>query len=499
MATLAASAILAGCSHDLTGLNTNPNSPTSAPASALFTNGVVDAVPRFAGFTANSVALYAQHVAQVQYLDEDRGHLRTGVYDAAWGAYASGLEDFAKVIEQGEAAKSPATSGPAQVMTVWTFQNLTDAFGDIPYSEALQGDKPGGVQKPKYDTQQSIYTDLLARLAAAATAMKTSSATDPGLGSADPIYKGNLSQWIKFANSERARMAMRMSKADPAKANTELAAAIAGGLIVANTDNAKLPYPGDGIFDNPWAATFAGRDDHRVSKVLIDTLVSLNDPRVSIYAQPRKCNVANCSTSDATPTYVGLQNGLDNATVTPFFNTTSRVGSVLYPGVTVYGTFGTAAGKQMPVFLFTAAEGNLIMAEAANRGIGGLTAGQAKAFYDAGVTASITQWGGSAAAAAAYLAQPSVAYAGGAVGLQQIGLQKWLSYFTQEEEAWSEWRRTGNPSTIKMGPKAYADTPNIPRRFLYPGSEATSNAAALAAAVAVQGADGLYTRVWWDK
>ena len=83
--------------------------------------------------------------------------------------------------------------------------------------------------------------------------------------------------------------------------------------------------------------------------------------------------------------------------MTPFFNTTSRVGAILYPGTTVYGTFGTAAGKQVPAFMFTAAEGNFIMAEAANRGIGGLTAGQAAAFYNAGVTASITQWGGTAA------------------------------------------------------------------------------------------------------
>ncbi len=491
MATIAASAVLAGCSHDLTGLNINPNSPTSAPASALFTNAVANAaIYRFAGFTANSVALFAQHVAQVQYLDEDRGHLRTGVYDGAWAAYPTELEDLSKVIEQGDAAKSAATSGPAQVMTSWVYQNLTDEFGDIPYTEALQGDHPGGVTKPKYDSQQSIYTSLLARLAAASAAMKASPATDPGLGGADPIYKGNLTQWAKFANSERARLAMRMSKADPAKATTELAAAIAGGLITSNADNAQMAFPGDGIFDNPWAATFAGRDDHRVSRVLLDTMTALSDPRIPIYAQPTK----------ADPTkYVGLQNGLDNVTVTPFFNTTSRVGAVLYPGATVYGTFGTAAGKKVPAYLFTAAEGNFIIAEAANRGIGGQTAASAKAFYDAGVTASITQWGGTAAQAATYLAQPSVAYAGGAVGLQQIGLQKWLSYWTQGQEAWSEWRRTGNPSTLKMGPKAYSDTPNIPRRFLYPTSESSSNAASLAAAIAAQGADSYYTRMWWDK
>ena len=120
-------------------------------------------------------------------------------------------------------------------------------------------------------------------------------------------------------------MAMRISKADAAKAATELTAAFAGpgGVMTSNADNAKLAWPGDGVFDNPWAGTFSTRDDHRVSKTLLDTLNALGDPRMKIFAQPTK----------ADPTkYVGLQNGLDNVTVTPFFNTTSRVGAIFYPG-----------------------------------------------------------------------------------------------------------------------------------------------------------------------
>ena len=75
--------------------------------------------------------------------------------------------------------------------------------------------------------------------------------------------------------------------------------------------------------------------------------------------------------------------------------------------------------------------------------------------------------------------EPGVAYVAGATGLKQIGLQKWISMFTQGNEAWSEWRRTGNPATVKMGPKAYPDVPEIPRRVLYPSNEQTVNADAL--------------------
>ena len=478
------------CTTDLTALNVNPNNPTSAPPGALFTNAMQSAVGRFAGNSLSGTSLFAQHIAQVQYVDEDRGHLRTGVYDSYFASYPAELEDLEKVAQQGIASSSPNITGPARVMQSWGFQNITDAFGDVPYSEALKGDVPGAPTKPKYDAQKDIYYGVLKTLTDASASMKVGG--DAGLAGSDPIFKGDIAKWIKLSNSLRARMAMRLTKADPAKAAAELSAAFAapGGVMTSNADIAAMVWPGDGVFDNPWAGNFSGRDDHRVSKTLLDTMNALNDPRVPIYAQPTK--------NDPTK-YIGLQNGLDNVTVTPFFNTTSRPGTIFYPGSTVYGTFGSSAGKKTPSNIMTYAEVAFIQAEAANRGIGGMTAGQAAAFYNAGVTASITQWGGTVAQAAAYLAQPGVAYAGGATGLQQIGLQKWISLYTQGMEAWSEWRRTGNPASIKMGPKAYADTPNIPRRFLYPAGEAAVNKASLDAAIASQGPDGYFTRVWWDK
>ena len=489
--TGAAALLVTACSHDLTGINVNPNSPTSAPATSLFTNATTATVGRFNGSfqTLSMTSLFAQHIAQVQYIDEDRGHIRTTTMDALFsGVYIGELEDLQKVIDIGTAAKSPNTSGPAIVMQSWIYQNLTDLWGDIPYSEALKGDV-GGPLKPKYDAQKDIYYGVIKSLSDASAAMKTGGA-DAGLGSADPLYKGDIAKWLKFSNSLRARMAMRMQKADAAKADAELRAALSapGGVMTANADNAMLAWPGDGVFDNPWAANFAGRDDHRVSKTLLDTMNALQDPRVKVYAQPTKADPS---------VYVGLQNGLDNATVTPFFNTTSRPGAIFYPGATVYGTYGTAAGKKTPSLLMTFAEMSFIQAEAAERGMAGVAG--AAAFYNAGVRASILQWGGTDAEATDYLARPGVAYVAGATGLKQIGLQKWISMFTQGSEAWSEWRRTGNPATIKMGPKAYPDVLTVPRRLIYPSNEQSVNQASLSAAIARQGPDLYSTRVWWDK
>lgn len=494
VALLAVSALaVTACETDLTDLNTNPNSPTTAPATTLFTQATVNTIGRFNGSfqTLSMTSLFAHHIAQVQYVEEDRGRIRTEVIDGLFaGVYTSELEDYEKVVALGTAANSPNTVGPARVMQSWVFQQITDLWGDIPFSEALKGDI-GGPMKPRYDPQEDIYDSLIVRLTEAGAAMDPAS-TDAGLGGADPIYGGDVAQWRKFANVLRARMAMRMQGVDPAKASTELTAAFAavGGLFTSNADNAVLAWPGDGVFDNPWAANFATRDDHRMSKTLIDTLIAFSDPRLPVYAQPTVANPA---------VYAGLQNGLDNVTVTPFFNTTSRPGARFYPGATSYGTYGTSAGNAEPSNILTYAELCFIQAEAAERSMGGLAPAGAAAFYNAGVRASILQWGGTDAEATTYLGRPGVTYTPGAAGLLQIHLQKWIALFTQGSEAWSNWRRTDNPSTIVPGPSAYPEGIPVARRLPYPGAEQSVNATSLAEAIARQGADTYATRMWWDN
>jgi hypothetical protein len=480
------------CKTDLTALNQNPNSPTTAPAGPLFTSATRSGVQTMWNSfnTLSMTELFAQHIAQIQYIDEDRGQIRPATLNNLFnGLYVGPLEDYQKIIDGNPTL--PSTSGPATVMQQWIYQNITDLWGDVPYSEALKGDASTPNFKPTYDAQKDIYYGMLSKLTAASTAMVGgNSAADPGLGSTDPIYKGDVTKWIKFSNSLRARMAMRLSQADPAKAQAELTAAFSGGnVFTSNADNARLAWPGDGIYDNPWAANFQTRDDHRMAKTLVDTLIGLNDPRLPIYAQPTK----------ADPTkYAGMQNGLDNTYTSTYFNTTSRPGLIFYPGATTYGTFGTSAGKATPSYIMTYAELSFIKAEAAMRGWGGFTPAQAATFYSDGVTASITQWGGTAAQAATYLAQPSVAF-NPANGLAQIGLQKWIALFTQGNEAWSDWRRTGFPATIVPGPSMYPATPGIALRLLYPPSEGSVNQAGIDAAVARQGADLTTTPVWWDK
>ena len=144
----------------------------------------------------------------------------------------------------------------------------------------------------------------------------------------------------------------------------------------------------------------------------------------------------------------------------------------------------------------TFAEFSFIKAEAAEKG---WISGSAAQFYNDGITASMKQWGVADADIATYLAQPRVAYAGGAAGLAQIGVQKWISLFTQGYEAWSEWRRTGYPN---LTPALNAKTPDgkLPRRVLYPQTEQSFNNANLQAAISAQGgSDALNQKLWIDK
>jgi hypothetical protein len=489
---LAVAVVTAACNTDnLTNLNKNPNNPEDVPASTLFTTATVDAAGRwFGGYDLRATEFVVQHLAEVQYPDEDRYTRLTGGSTAGYfdNPYNTHLEDFTKVIDKGEASNQPGIYGPALAMRTWSFSYITNSWGDVPYFDALKGDATGGSLSPKYDAQKDIYADFFVQLDKVSKDIAGAGAGAATLGNGDPIYGGDIGEWQKFSNSLRARLALLLVNKDPTTANTQLTAAFSapGGLITDNADNAVLNWPGDGIYNNPWANFFSTRDDNRTSLVLVNLLKSLNDPRLAIYAQP--------APDDGT--FKGAPNGLTAEKAAVYICCSSRIGADMFPGATAYGFFG-GNGNSFPSFLITAAEVNLIMAEAAQRGLGGLTPAQAAGFYNAGITASIEQWGGSAADAAAYLLQPGVAYTPGTAGLVQIAQQKWLALYTDGGTAWAEWRRTCVPYDIKPG--ADASRSNIPRRFMYSSTERSVNASNLDAAIAAQGgADTFEARMYWD-
>jgi hypothetical protein len=489
---------LIGCNNDtITALNKNPNSPEDVPPGPLFTEASRLATARwFGGIDLRTYEWIVQHLSEVQYNDEDR-YLRVHAADTEGsfnGAYAGELKDLTQIVAKGEATKEAGVYAPAIALRTLVFSFITDSWGDVPYSSALKGDSVGATLSPTYDKQKDIYTDFFAVLDKAS---KDLVGAANGLGDADPIYGGDPAKWQKFVNSLRLRLAIRVVNVDPALASAQIAAARSapGGLILTNADNAYFPWPGDGVYNNPWADNLGGRDDWRMSNRLVDIMNALSDPRLPIYAQPTAANPA---------VYRGSPNGLLPQNI-PDPTTTSRPGSIFYKGQTTYGPVFGGSGASLPTPVFTAAEVNLILAEAAERSLGGLAPAQAAGYYDAGITASLNQWNDMAASngqsisagqIAAYLANPGVAYQGGVAGLKQIAQQKYISLYMDGADAWFEWRRTCVPNTIVPGPDATLDY--VPRRLEYPTTEATTNGEALKAAIADQGPDNLGTRVWWD-
>jgi hypothetical protein len=479
------------CNNDnLTALNKNPNSPEDVPAASIFTTAARTATGQWVGnnFNLRGTEWVAQHLAEVQYPDEDdykrlQGSQTSSLFD---NSYTGELEDLRRVIAKGVAAKDPGTYAPAQILRAWEFSYITNTFGDVPYFGSLTGDSAGTSLSPKYDAQKDIYTDLFTALDAASKALSSASNS---LGKADPIYSGVTANWQKFANSLRLRLAMQLVNVDPATAGAQVQAALAapGGVFTSNNDMAMLVWPGDGVYNNPWSGNFESRDDHRMSQTLMNIMLASSDPRIPIFAQP--------TVADPTK-YAGMPNGLTQATAQPYFNTSSRPGLIFWPPANTAGVVG-GTGVATPSYLMTYAEVAFLQAEAAARGIGGVPAGQAQSMYNAGVTASLNQWGVTdASKISAFLAK--VPYSSGVAGQTQLLTQEWIALFTDGTQAWTLWRRTCVPATVKPGPFAIINT--VPRRFEYSDTEKSVNLTSVNAAVAQMGGttDDFTTRMYWD-
>ena len=458
------------CTDGLTDLNENPNAPTTVPVEFLLPQAIQSAVNTAfgAGEMLQHSGIWSQHFAQLQYPDEETGNVRASRMDGYWEGYFIGsLKDIQTVIETGVETDHVNAQGVGRIWKSWIFHILTDYWGDIPYSEALNGEENA---TPVYDAQSDIYAGLLSELASGASLL-SSSGRD--LGAGDLIYGNDFDAWRKFANSLRMRLAMRMSQVSPTTAQSEFVAAYNAGGFTSDADNAILAWAG-APYENPFYENWTGRDDNGISRTMVEILKDLNDPRIHLYAEP--------ATVDGE--YRGHENGRDDLPEGHSLAWFSRIGN-----------FWRADGAATPTAIMTYSEVLFLQAEAAERG---WIAGDAEALYMAAIEANMNQYdaqgvGPSDAEIATYLASPEVAYD----GLNSLYLQKWISLYMNGAEGWAHTRRTNVP-VLAVGPDL-TWLGRIPVRFSYPGTEQSLNAANLAAAVARQGGGlGLVTPVWWD-
>jgi hypothetical protein len=426
-------------------------------------------------------------------------------FDVAYRDQVKYIADLLEITKDNPALSNLYQVG--RIMKVMIFSRLSDIYGDIPYTEAGLG-YYGRIFTPKYDKQQDAYQDMLKELDQAAQALDPAKAR-PGNG--DLIYRGasdNIAKWKKLAYSLMLRLGMRMIKADATGAKTWVEKAYAGGVMASNTDNAYILHDASGgrttinrnsnILSGEWNATGWDRSSNAktevfLSKTFVDFLKNNNDPRLQYMALVR----ANGNSTPASQ--VGMPNGYDQNGAAKDISTAPG-----YPGdILNYSTIRGDVFLKLngPTILLTYGQCELLLAEAAKRGWS--VGASAAIHYNNGVTATmkqIAQYDAGAVipdlAITTYLtAHPYV----DATGYDQINTQYWASCFLDWYEAWSNWRRSGYPVLTPVNYTGNATSGQIPRRMLYPSSEASVNGDSYSAAISRQGANTFLTRVWWDK
>ena len=441
---------------------------------------------------------YCQYYANTTtYFPSDRYVIRMDWIRAAWNPmYAEAVPQMQTLLSSYDAAS--AENAITQIMWVYTFHRLTDTWGPVPYFKA--GVAGTGVP---YDAQDKIYDDMLKRLAAAVTVLKGKVSEKP-FGSFDHIFGGDVNKWIKFGNTMRMRLAVRISGVDPTRAKTEGEAAAAAGLMTNSpSDDALVTRSLKG--DDFNGLTVMDWNEFRMSATMESVLVGYDDPRTGEYFAP----------AVKTGKYEGLRNGLTAGQMAEALNIPDANSSK-------GPRWKKPEGMETPSNIMCTAEAWFLKAE--GNMLGWNVGSTAQGNYEEGIKQSMAQWGiTDAAKISAYLKSTKtptapgdflkspalhsapVAFSNNPITQKlQISTQKWLALFPEGVEAWSDVRRSG----FKLYPIGTSDNPDIPdqtkdyvHRIPFINDEKTTNKAEVDKAVPLLGAGGdkVTTRLWWDK
>lgn len=473
---------VSACEDGFDDLNTDPNNPVAIPPSSLFNNGVFNMTFNYwdRAWNFEFGELMVQHMAQNEYTTDQNYLFSQSDFNFKWGNLYSGqnvttptggLYDLAKARELVVASETLTDERRANqlaaidIFMAFGFQMVTDFWGDVPYSQAFNAEYPF----PVYDTQESIYADMISSVQSAVAAIDVS---EGGFAEGDPLFDGDMAQWRAFGNALLIRLGMRLSESNPTAAEAAVSAGFGGALpttdvmlVFGENQDVANPFYYDRVADN--------RDDFRISQELVDamTVTAADDPRLVMYAEPAPGGTA----------IVGMPYGLADAGAFALKNTTSDIHENI--------EFNATA----PAYLFSQAELEFFRAEAIARG---WVAGTAQDAYEDAIQASMDQWGVAAADATAYIADPAVAYDATSLQteLESIANQKWIALYTNGVEAYAEWRRLDFP-VLTVGSGATQSA--IPLRMMYPVTEDGSNGDNLAAAN--NGSNLMSDPVSWDQ
>ncbi len=504
--------IMSGCTKEFQNLNTDPSKVTQLQATGDLQN-----IGGFLPDMQENIASPVDYIYQIQQnLNADifSGYMASPDYGFGpnnanyfmrfdWNSQAFDLGNQHimnnwKQVKQKARPQDQHFVAIALILKVEAMHRITDIYGPIPYSQY----GTGNFYVP-YDSQQAIYTQFFKELDTAVNVLSTYVKTYPGampFKSFDLFYGGDYKQWLKFANTLRLRLAMRIVYVDPATAQAQAEKAVAdpNGLLGAVGDDALLNMTNGLTYQNAlWNITNAYQDIS-MNATMQSILEGYGDPRESAYFLKSGLN----------GNYAGIRSGLDITT----------------PVYVNFSLLNVSAGT--PMQIMSAAESYFLRAEGALRGWN-MGAGTAQSFYEQGITFSFQDKG--VAMPANYLTNTTgtennyvdpvdatnniaalnnitVAWSNGATfeqSLQRIITQKWIAIYPDGQEAWSDFRRTGYPKIFPVKVNHSGGTIStvaFVKRLPYPSDELATNPKGVATGVAaLGGADNGGTRLWWDK
>jgi len=465
----ALSIIFMGCNKQL-DINQSPNSPgfNQGNPSLVFPVAVLATTGKVGGDLALVGGMFSQYFTQAassnQYKDIDSYNLASNdsyvntSYDVM---FSTGLKNYQYVIDQAKAAGDWNYYLMGTVMKAYTTEILVDLYDQIPYSQALQGLNN---QNPKFDDGYSIYINLLSNIDTALTALNNNLnvRTNTLPGTQDLVFKGVMDNWIRFANTLKLKMYLRMINAHPDVANAGITALYAKSANFLVTDAAVTNFTNAPGLDNPlWEQNMRQLNvttNLRASTTFVSWLTANNDPRISKFFGTAKINTINQG------------------------DYTSASAAAL--AATVFVQSPTD-----PVEFISLPESYFLQAEADVRYFGGL---KAQGLYNQGVLAAFTQLGLNGA--------PFVA-AGGAYTfpvsgtadqkIESIIVQKWAScaYGCHGIEAFFDKNRTGYPRSSMVYSTSASYVPGqlvisknsvltaglVPKRLVFPIDETSRN------------------------
>lgn len=526
---IASLAVLAGCS-DFGNLNQDPTKSTDMDPNILLPN--LQAMP------TNDYQEWHRHFMYpggfVQQWCGDWGTTEYGCLAIKNDSYmgelwlqrytrmAKGLADIVDRTADDPALQNINAAG--RILRVYTYTQLTDLYGDIPYFDAGEGYYKG-ILKPAYDKQEDIYDDFFKQLDMADAQLRTG--TD--ILTYDQYYGGDTEKWRKYANSLHLRLALRLVKVNPEKAKAEAEKAIANGVMTSVDDLCRIKYEN---VANPSAGPGRGNavsnrlsaDPHnfRYSRRFIEYLESTGDPRLRILAASYFNDDLKQDITDLVyaqkGSYAAMARATDRFDWENYDNDASNPDPSLQIDVNGDGVTEEVTPHMQylqPSAYFYAydapyvnmgyAEVELLQAEAALRW--GLGTGTAAEHFAKALAAGVEQMKvynkdiqPSATAIDAFVAANPLS-ANQAEALEQINMQIWVGHIFNPFEAFANWRRTGIPVIVFLNrdPARNQSGGKTPRRLLYPVEEQIKNPENYQAAIdRVPGYDWT-VGVWWDK